>query len=174
MPLMYEQYVTRPETKRVQETKRDVLRMSREDFLTGSGVVRAIPGPVFSIGSFTGGMVLRDQGPGLQMMGCIIGTIAIFLPSALLILFFFPVWHNLKRYAAIYRSLEGINAAVVGIMAGATCYLVKDTFLFPLMDGQLIGLWDLLVVIITFFLLSTNKIPAPFIVVGCLGLGWLL
>ncbi len=174
MPLMYEQYVTRPETKRVQESKRDVLRMSREDFLTGSGVVRAIPGPVFSIGSFTGGMVLRDQGPGLQMLGCIIGTIAIFLPSALLILFFFPVWHNLKKYAAIYRSLEGINAAVVGIMAGATFYLIKDTFLFPLIDGQLIGVWDLLVVIITFFLLNTNKIPAPFIVLGCLLLGWLL
>lgn len=174
MPLMYEQYVTRPQTKRVQDTKRDVLRMSREDFLTGSGVVRAIPGPVFSIGSFTGGMVLRDEGNSLQLLGCIIGTIAIFLPSALLILFFFPVWHNLKKYAAIYRSLEGINAAVVGIMAGATCYLAKDTFLTPLFSGQLIGVWDLLVVIATFFLLNTNKIPAPFIVLGCLALGWLL
>ncbi len=174
MPLMYEQYVTRPQTKRVQETRRDVLRMSREDFLTGSGVVRAIPGPVFSIGSFTGGMVLRDQGSGMQLLGCIIGTIAIFLPSALLILFFFPVWHNLKKYAVIYRSLEGINAAVVGIMAGATCYLAKDSFLTPLFNGQLIGLWDLFVVLLTFFLLNNNKIPAPFIVLGCLLLGWLI
>lgn len=52
IPLMYEQYVIRPETKRVQSTKRDVLKMSREDFLTGSGMVRAIPGPVFSIGAY--------------------------------------------------------------------------------------------------------------------------
>jgi chromate transporter len=44
---MYEQYVTRPETKRVQESKREVLRLTREDFLTGSGMVRAIPGPYF-------------------------------------------------------------------------------------------------------------------------------
>jgi chromate transporter len=174
MPLMYEQYVTRPETKRVQETKRDVLRISREDFLTGSGVVRAIPGPVFSIGAFTGGMVLRDEGPGLQVLGCVIGTIAIFLPSALLVLFFFPVWHNLKKYAVIYRSLEGINAAVVGIMAGATCYLIKDSLLFSVFDGKMIGFWNLLIVAATFLLLKSNRIPSPFIVMGCLLLGWLL
>jgi len=174
IPLMYEQYVTRPETKRVQETKREVLRLSREDFLTGSGIVRAIPGPVFSIGAFTGGMVLRGEGPGIQLLGCIIGAVAIFLPSALLVLFFFPVWQNLKKYAVIYRSLEGINAAVVGIMAGATCYLVKDTFLSSLVEGKMIGIWDLLIVAATFLLLNSNRIPAPFIVLGCLLLGWLL
>lgn len=174
IPLMYEQYVTRPETRRVQETGRDVLRMNRADFLTGSGIVRAIPGPVFSIGAFTGGMVLRDQGPGMQLLGCVIGTIAIFLPSALLVLFFFPVWHNLKRYAVIYRSLEGINAAVVGIMAGATCYLIKDSFLSSLIQAETVGIWDLLVVIVTFLLLSSHKIPAPLIVLGCLVMGWLV
>ncbi len=174
IPLMYEQYVTRPETKRVQETKRDVLKISREDFLTGSGIVRAIPGPVFSIGSFAGGMALREQGPAMQLLGCLIGSIAIFLPSALLVLFFFPVWQNLKKYAVIFRSLEGINAAVVGIMGGATCYLVQDTFLGSLINGKMIGIWDLLIVIATFLLLRSNRVAAPFIVLGCLLMGWLL
>jgi chromate transporter len=174
IPLMYEQYVTRPETKRVQETKREVLKISREDFLTGSGMVRAIPGPVFSIGSFTGGMALRDDGPAMQLLGCIIGSIAIFLPSALLVLFFFPVWQNLKKYAVIFRSLEGINAAVVGIMAGATCYLSQDTFLVSLVNGNMMGIWDLLIVIATFILLKSNRIPAPFIVLGCLLMGAIL
>lgn len=174
IPLMYEQYVTRPETKRVQETKRDVLKMNREDFLTGSGMVRAIPGPVFSIGAFTGGMVLRDEGPAMQLLGCVVGAVAIFLPSALLVLFFFPVWQNLKKYAVIYRSLEGINAAVVGIMAGATCYLIKDSFLTSLINMESIGYWDLAIVITTFFLLKSNKIPAPFIVLACLLMGWLV
>lgn len=174
IPLMYEQYVTRPETKRVQETKRDVLKMNREDFLTGSGMVRAIPGPVFSIGAFTGGMVLRDEGPAMQLLGCVVGAVAIFVPSALLVLFFFPVWQNLKKYAAIYRSLEGINAAVVGIMAGATCYLIKDSFLSSLINMESIGYWDLTIVITTFFLLKSNKIPAPFIVLTCLLMGSLV
>ena len=174
MPMMYEQYVTRPETKRVKETKREVLKISREDFLTGSGMVRAIPGPVFSIGAFTGGMALRDEGPAMQLLGCVIGSIAIFLPSALLVLFFFPVWQNLKKYAVIFRSLEGINAAVVGIMAGATCYLSQDTFLPALFNGNIMGVWDLLVVVATFFLLKTNRISAPFIVLGCLLMGAIL
>ena len=174
MPLMYEQYVTRPETKRVQESNRQVLMMKSEEFLIGSGIVRAIPGPVFSIGSFTGGMVLRSEGPSMQLMGCIIGSIAIFLPSALLVLFFFPVWNNLKKYAVIYRSLEGINASVVGIMAGATCYLIKDTFLNSLIAGEKNGFWDLVIVIATFFLLNSTKIPAPFIVLACLVIGLIL
>ena len=119
-------------------------------------------------------MLLSGQGSSLQFLGCVIGTIAIFLPSALLVLFFFPVWQNLKKYAVIFRSLEGINAAVVGIMAGATCYLIKDNFLFPLLDGKMIGFMDLGVVIITFLLLKTHKIPAPFIVLASILLGWLV
>ena len=175
MPLMYEQYVSRPESKHIQASKRDVLKIGREDFLTGSGMVRAIPGPVFSIGAFTGGMALREQGGMMQLMGCIIGAVAIFLPSALLVLFFFPVWQNLKKYAVIYRSLEGINAAVVGIMSGATAYLLKDNIFFPLFEGQYsTAFWDIFIVIITFVLLRLNHIPAPFIVLGCLLLGALL
>lgn len=175
MPLMYEQYVTRPQSKRVQENKRDVLKIDRQEFLTGSGIVRAIPGPVFSIGAFTGGMVMRNNGVALQLVGCFIGTIAIFLPSVLLVLFFFPVWQNIKKYVVIYRSLEGIHAAVVGIMAGATVYLLKDS-IYPSfqMNNYLTVVLDLSIVIVTFFLLRSNRIPAPFIVLGCLILGFLV
>src|SRR5205085_5902732 len=94
MPMMYEQYVVRPQIPKIQQKNPNALHMTKAEFLTGSGMVRAIPGPVFSIGSFVGGMALRDRGYGYQLLGCVIGTIAIFLPSALLVLFFFPVWNN--------------------------------------------------------------------------------
>jgi chromate transporter len=171
MPLMYEQYVTRPQSKRIIENKRDVLKIERSAFLTGSGIVRAIPGPVFSIGAFTGGMVLKDMGFTMQVLGCVIGVIAIFLPSALLVLFFFPVWHNLKKYAVIFRSLEGIRAAVVGIMAGAVVYLINDHIVPDLLLQQWSILWDLAIVVTTFLVLRLNKLPAPIIVIGCLILG---
>jgi chromate transporter len=174
VPLMYEQYVTRPETRHIQSQKRDVLRINRDHFLTASGVVRAIPGPVFSIGAFTGGMVMREEGRTAQAMGIAIGTIAIFLPSALLVLFFFPVWQYLKKYAVIYRSLEGIHAAVVGIMAGSTCYLILDTFWYPLLDLQPLAFADLGIVIVTTALLQSRRIQPPWIVVGCLLLGGLI
>ena len=174
MPMMYEQYVVRPQSKKVLETKRDVLKMDQSDFLTGYGIVRAIPGPVFSIGSYTGGMLLRNNNnKTIQLLGCVLGTIAIFLPSALLVLFFFPVWNNLKRYAVVYRSLEGINAAIVGIMIGSIFYLMKDFFLVSIMENKFEGWVSLIISFITFILLQKTKIPAPLIVVGCLLVGLL-
>jgi len=175
IPMMYQQYVVRPNTERIEMVNPNALRISRQDFLTGSGIVRAIPGPVFSIGAFMGGMALKNKPPqpGMQLLGCLIGSVAIFLPSALLVLFFFPVWHNLKKYAVIFRSLEGINAAVVGIMLGATFFLMKNISL-DIMDGTIIPFINMLVITGTFLALSFTKIRAPFIVVFCLLLGWLL
>ena len=171
MPMMYEQYVVRPQIPTVLQKNPNALRMSKAEFLTGSGMVRAIPGPVFSIGAFVGGMVLRDRGTGFQLLGCFIGTVAIFLPSALLVLFFFPVWSNIKSYIIIYRSLEGIKAAVVGIITGASLFLIKDVFTNT---GWSVHDVILNVVVIgsTFYLLSFTKIRAPFIAAGCLLLGF--
>jgi chromate transporter len=168
MPMMYEQYVIRP-TQRPDSLSR--AKMTKEEFLTGSGLVRAIPGPVFSIGAYTGGMVMKEQGRHMQLLGCIIGSVALFLPSVLLVLFFFPVWHNLKKYAVIFRSLEGINACIVGIMAGATIYLMKDLVVKEFFAGDPLGILDILVITATLFLLVKTKIPSPYIVLGCLVLG---
>jgi chromate transporter len=105
----------------------------------------------------------------MQLVGCLIGSVAIFLPSALLVLFFFPIWHNLKKYAAVYRSLEGINAAVVGIMLAATFYLMKD---ISLLDVRVSSLLNATVIAATFSLLQYTKMPPPLIVFGCLLLGY--
>ena len=171
MPLMYEQYVVRPETERIMEKNPNVLRIDRDAFLTGAGMVRAIPGPVFSIGAFMGGRALRDQGKPMQLAGVIIGSVALFLPSALLVLFFFPVWQNLQKFTIIYRSLKGINAAVVGIMAGATFYLMKDISIVEMIDGKTISFLNSGVILGTFLLLLFTRMPAPVVAIICLALG---
>ncbi len=158
MPMMYEQYVVREKTR----------YMTKEEFLTGSGMVRAIPGPVFSVATYTGGMVMRSGGKEMQLLGCIVGTIAIFLPSALLVLFFYPVWHNLKKYVVVYRALEGINAAVVGIMWSASLYLLNDISITNLQTRSFINIG---VIAGTFLLLSFTKVRSPYLVFGCLLLG---
>jgi len=173
MPMMYEQFSVRPDA--IAQKDSSVIRIDKEDMYTGMGIVRALPGPVFSIASFTGGMALKDYGKSpeergfMQLLGCIIGTVAIFLPSALLVLFFFPIWHNLKKYAAVYRSQEGINAVVVGIMIASTFYLMKD---ISLLDVKLGSLINAIVIAGTFTLLQYTKIPPPFIVICCLLLGY--
>jgi len=167
MPIMYEQFCVRPEA--IKERNPDVVQIDKEEMYTGMGIVRAVPGPVFSIASFTGGMALKDMGTTKQLIGCLIGTIGIFLPSALLVLFFFPIWNNLKKYAAVYRSLEGINAAVVGIMMASTFFIMKD---ISLIEAKTISAINLGVILSTFLLLCYTKLPSPVIVAACLALGY--
>ena len=170
IPLMYEQFVVRPQSERVITTNPHVIKISKEDFYAGAGMVRAIPGPVFSIAAYMGGIAMKGKGKAMQIGGCLIGTIAIFLPSALLALFFYPIWHNLKKYAAVYRALEGINAVVVGIMFAAIMYMMKDVFTNA-NKGEI--LLDLCVVAGTWVLIRLGKIPSPVIVFLCMILGWI-
>lgn len=167
IPMMYEQWSVRPEV--VKTKNPNVVQIDQQDLYTGMGLVRAVPGPVFSIAAFTGGMALRDMGTEMQLLGCFIGTVAIFLPSALLVLFFFPIWHNLRKYAAVYRSLEGINAAVVGIMIASTVYIMKDITITEL---KTISVINLLVMLGTFLLLQFTRIAPPLVVLACLLLGF--
>jgi chromate transporter len=173
MPIMYEQFSIRPEA--IKDKNPDAVQIDKEDMYTGMGIVRAVPGPVFSIAAFTGGMALKDMGTtpeertGMQLLGCLIGMIAIFLPSALLVLFFFPIWNNMKKYAAVYRSLEGINAAVVGIMVASTFYIMKD---ISLIEAKTISALNLGVILSTFLLLCYTRMPAPVIVAACMLLGY--
>ncbi len=167
MPIMYEQFSVRPEA--VANKNPNVIQIDKKEMLTGIGIVRAVPGPVFSIASYTGGLALKDMGPGMQILGGLIGMIAIFLPSALLVLFFFPIWNMLKKYSVIYRSLEGINAAVLGIMVGSTIYIMKD---ISFISSGTLGFTNILVVAGTAVAMIFTRIPAPVLVVFCLVLGY--
>ena len=169
LPMMLDQYVARPNAPKVAERNPNAIRIEREDLLTGYGMVRAIPGPVFSVASFTGGIAMKDEGKKIQFLGCLVGTIAIFLPSALLVLFFFPVWQYLKKFVVVFRAMEGINAVVVGIMWAAALFLLKD---IPLNEFKLSVVLNWIVLISTFLLLKFTKLPTPFIVISCLVLGW--
>jgi chromate transporter len=160
VPMMYEQFVIREKTQ----------YMTGEELLTGAGFVQGIPGPVFSMASYTGGMAMRDLGKEQQVLGSLIGAVAIFLPSLLLVLFFYPIWNNLKKYAVVYRSLEGINAATVGLMAASAFYVARD---ISILDMKAISYLNLLVIFFTTVLLSTTKIPPPVIAFVCLLLGWI-
>jgi len=176
LPMMYEQWGVRPTQKNVQTRNPQAIKISEDNLFAGMGMVRAMPGPVFSIAAYTGGMALKDVGNSqtervmMQLLGCLIGMIAIFLPSALLVLFFFPIWNNLKKYAVVYRSVEGINAVVVGIMIASAVFMMKD---ITFSEAKPIStLLSLLVMLGTFSLLSFTKLAPPLIVLGCLVLGY--
>ena len=106
---------------------------------------------------------MHQYGVVAQLSGIAVATIAVFLPSTLLLFFFFPIYQNLKQHVVIYRALEGINAAIVGIM------WASGIILFQTMPFE----WtNLVVVAITFSILYFTKIPAPYVVIGWLLLGY--
>ncbi len=171
IPMMYEQYVARPNSPRVLQNKRDVIKVSSEAFLTGSGLVRAMPGPIFSVASYTGALALKDKGISWQIMGAFIAGIGIFLPSFLIVLFFFPIWQMLKRYAIFYRSLEGIHAAVVGIMLGATIYLTKDFIVNMVQFHPMVWILSALTFLLSTYFIYQQKIPTQWVVFFAILLG---
>ncbi len=171
IPVMYEQYVVRPETKRIKENNQNVIKIEREEFLTGAGIVRAIPGPAFSISSYIGATVMKTRGTLYQMLGAIVATIGIFLPSFLIGVFLFPLWENLHRYMILQRLMAGLNATVVGIMLASIIYLTKDT-IEPLQQAPIKeALTYFSVMAATYFLLTYTKVKAPIIAAGCFLLG---
>ena len=162
LPMMFIQFVNSPHS----------AYMDAGQLLTGYGMVQAVPGPVFSVCSFAGGVAMSQYGGMWQIIGCLVATVAVFLPSTLLLFFLFPIYENLKHHVIIFRALEGINAAVVGIIWASGMVLFQSIAF----DHQSFSFeWsNLVVVIITFCLLYFTTIRAPLVVLGWLLLGWTL
>ena len=174
IPIMYEQFVTRPASKRIQENKRDVIKIDRANFLTGTGLVRAVPGPIFSISSYMGAMALKEKSMSTQLYGALVASIGIFLPSFLIVLFFFPIWQYLKKYAIFYRSLEGVYAAIVGIMMGASLYLIKDIAV-DLESATAVSVSMYVVIFfLSTYLLYKQKLAPQWIAFSCIVIGLLM
>jgi chromate transporter len=137
--------------------------LTMEEFQTGFGLLQGIPGPRFTIATYVNGMAMQNFGYGVggQIGGCIIGTIAIFLPGTILIFFVYPIWGQLKTYPIVRRSLDGIIAAAIGLVFAAAVLLfiplVEKADTDILVSGAII--------VATFLLLYFTKIPSPLLVV---------
>ena len=174
IPMMYEQYVTRPKSNVVKKNKRDVLKLTSAEFLTGSGFVRAIPGPIFSIASYTGAVALKEMGIPGQVLGAVIASMGVFLPSFFIVLFLFPLWQKLKKYAVFYRSLEGIYASIVGIMIGSTFYLSKDVVMQLQVGDAIQWITFPIVFLVSTYLLYYQKLAPQWIALSCVCMGTII
>jgi chromate transporter len=149
-PMMFEQFVKHRQY------------LTGEEFLTGYAISQAMPGPSFAFASFAGGMALHALGYDYTLLGCLLGTIAIFLPGFLILLFVFPYWEFIKNYSFIKRAMVGINAVAAGIVLGAAVALYMDLEW---------SIYNPLVVFATFLLLKLTPLKAPHIIIGALFFG---
>jgi chromate transporter len=153
------------------KSKRDVIKISSDAFFTGAGIVRAVPGPVWSVASYMGSIAVNDKSLFWQIVGAITAALGVFLPSFFIVLFALPLWQNLQKYVIVLRSLEGIHAAVVGIMLGASFYLSKDLLQsMKIITWQTVTINSIILVGCT-YLLYSKKIATHWLVLSVVALG---
>jgi chromate transporter len=90
--------------------------VSNEQFLAGYGAAQAVPGPLFTFAAYLGA-VMNPSPNGWS--GAALALVAIFLPGFLLVVGALPFWDALRARAPAQSALQGINAAVVGLLLGA-------------------------------------------------------
>ncbi len=141
--------------------------LSGPEFLSGLGLVQAMPGPNFSLAAYIGALAMRPTGGGnlSMVLGAVVGATGIFLPGTLLIFFVIRFWDRMRQYRAVQASLEGINAVSAGLVCAAT-FLLYHPLPYRLLDfpGHIgpitvIPLNPLLVGV-TFLVLLWEKVPS--------------
>jgi chromate transporter len=136
-------------------------------------------------------MAMKNLGYGFngQIIGCAVGTLAIFLPGTLLIFFVYPIWSQVKEYPIVYRSLDGIISVSIGFIWSAAIFMLfpylksilsecslflecqkKGLLMHDLTDQYL----SLFVFVITLVYLQYKKLPTVLLVFVTLLAGYLL
>jgi len=123
--------------------------ITEEAFLAGYGAAQAVPGPLFTLSSYLGMYI----GGG---MGAVVATIAMFLPSFLLLIGTLPFWNIIRRKKSVQAALIGVNAAVVGILIAA--------FYDPVFTSAVKSTTDFAIALAAFSLLQFWKKPAWLVV----------
>jgi chromate transporter len=102
------------------------------ELLDAVTIGQVTPGPVFTTATFIGYLL---AGPA----GAVVATVAIFLPAFLLILALGRYVEPLLRQPTVRPVLDGLNAAAVGLIAGAAIRLADAGISDPLTAGLALG-----------------------------------
>ncbi|OAN11596.1 chorismate-binding protein [Photobacterium jeanii] len=121
--------------------------VASDDFLAAYASAQLVPGPMFTMASYLGTVVM----PSSPILGSAIATIAVFLPGALLLFAFLPAWQAIFSHAKLKASISYVNASVVGLLASA--------FVSPVISSAVTSITDVVVVIVGYLLLKYKNTP---------------
>jgi chromate transporter len=123
-------------------------------FFAGYGLVQAMPGPLFTFGTFLGA---ANTSALNGVAGALFATIAIFAPSFALVFATAPVWDAVRELPRAAAALRGANAGVVGLLAGVLIHPVLTTVATS---------WPAMVIAVAAYLVITLRHVAPWLVVA--------
>jgi chromate transporter len=119
-----------------------------DDFLAGYGAAQALPGPLFTFAAFLGAKANVGPGGGA---GAGLAMVAIYLPGVLLMYGALPFWDRLRTESSVRAALNGVNAAVVGIL-GAALYQ-------PVWTSTVLQPKDAALALLAFAALAVARLP---------------
>lgn len=134
--------------------------VNNEVFLAGYGATQAVPGPLFTFAAFLGA-AMQDAPNGWS--GGLLCLVAVFAPSFLLVIGALPFWERLRANRHTGGALQGVNAAVVGVLLAA----LYD----PVWTSAILGPADLALALVALLALMW-KLPPWLVVLGCGLAGW--
>jgi chromate transporter len=148
--------------------------LTPEEFNTGLGLLQGVPGPTFTIATYANGMAMKKMGYGNtgQLVGCGVGTLAIFLPGTLLIFFVYPIWKQIKEYPIIYRSLDGIISVSIGFLWAGAIFMMRP-YLISISSNFNANISAIVVFAVTLVYLQYKKLPAFVLVAVTILAGYL-
>jgi chromate transporter len=136
--------------------------LSENTFLVGYGAAQALPGPLFSFAAYVGAMVQPNPHPVLFALTALVG---IFMPGLLLMTAALPFWGEARKAPGFRSSLDGVNAATVGVLFAA---LVR-----PVLSSSVHSPGDLVLAGTGFMLLALTRMPAWVLVIAVAAVCWL-
>lgn len=132
--------------------------ISTPDFIAGYGAAQAVPGPLFTFGTYLGAVAV----PNAPILGAGLATLAIFAPGFLVLVAVLPFWQGVRQNAHVARAVAGANAAVVGIL-GAVLY-------DPIFTSAVSDLRDLTLALVCFVALTQWRMaPVAVVLAGAAG-----
>jgi chromate transporter len=133
-----------------------------QSFLSGYGAAQALPGPLFSFAAYLGAVThgsadLPATSPfAIPILYGLIALIGLFAPGLLAMVAVLPFWTTLRTSRKVRAALQGVNAAVLGILLAA---LVR-----PLWTTTVHTPTDFLIALWAFALLVFAKLPSWLVV----------
>lgn len=135
--------------------------VNEDQFLAGYGAAQAVPGPLFSFAAFLGA---ASSLPPSGWVGGVIALFAIFTPSFLLVAGVLPFWESLRHHVRMRAALNGVNAAVVGLLLAA----LYD----PIWTSAIRAPADFVLVFLAWVGLVLARLPAWLVVLLSGLMGW--
>ena len=106
---------------------------------------------MFTLTAYLGAVITPAGGAAGGLTGAAVALLAVFLPSALILVAILPFWSAIRRMPAARAALAGVNAAVVGLLLAA----LYD----PVWTSSIGGAHDLALALAALLALTVLRLP---------------